>query len=48
VPLIAGVLGFAGVLQKKEVKRFSGLNVASLFVFNMLMIAYLLAVVSAA
>jgi 1,4-dihydroxy-2-naphthoate octaprenyltransferase len=48
VPLIAGLLGFVGVLQKREVHRFSALNVASLFVFNMLIIAYLLAIVSAA
>src|SRR4030042_1988204 len=48
VPLIAGLLGFVGVFQKREVRRFSTLNVASLFVFNMLMIAYLLAIVSAA
>jgi 1,4-dihydroxy-2-naphthoate octaprenyltransferase len=48
VPLIAGLLGFVGVFQRSEVKRFSGLNVASLFVFNMLMIAYLLAIASAA
>jgi 4-hydroxybenzoate polyprenyltransferase len=48
VPLIAGILGFVGVFQKREVRRFSALNVASLFVFNMLMITYLLAVVSAA
>ena len=47
VPLIAGLLGFVGVFQKREVRRFSALNVASLFVFNMLMIAYLLAIVSA-
>ena len=43
VPLAAGLLGFAGVLRKHEVNRFSGLNVGSLFVFNMLMVVYLLA-----
>jgi len=47
-PLTAGLLGFVGVFQKREVKRFSALNVASLFAFNMLMIAYLLAIVLAA
>jgi len=47
-PLIAGLLGFAGVFQKKTVNRFSALNVVSLFVFNMLMVAYLLAIVLAA
>jgi 1,4-dihydroxy-2-naphthoate octaprenyltransferase len=41
-PLTAALVGFAGVLQKKSVNRFSGLNVASLFVFNILTIAYLL------
>jgi 1,4-dihydroxy-2-naphthoate octaprenyltransferase len=45
VPLIAGIVGFAGVFQKRAVNRFSALNVASLFVFNMLMIVYLLTVV---
>jgi 1,4-dihydroxy-2-naphthoate octaprenyltransferase len=48
VPLIAALLGFVGVFQKKEVNRFSALNVASLFFFNILMIAYLLAIVSTA
>jgi 1,4-dihydroxy-2-naphthoate octaprenyltransferase len=43
VPLGAGLLGFAGVLRKYEINRFSGLNVGSLFVFNMLMVVYLLA-----
>jgi 1,4-dihydroxy-2-naphthoate octaprenyltransferase len=47
-PLTAALVGFAGVLQKRSVNRFSTLNVASLFVFNMLTIAYLLIVVSAA
>lgn len=41
-PLTAALVGFAGVLQKKSVNRFSGLNVASLFVFNIFTIAYLL------
>ncbi len=48
VPLTAALVGFAGVLQKKSVNRFSALNVASLFVFNLLTVAYLLAIVSAA
>jgi 1,4-dihydroxy-2-naphthoate octaprenyltransferase len=43
VPLAAGLLGFAGVLKKNEVNWFSALNVGSLFVFNMLMVVYLLA-----
>jgi 1,4-dihydroxy-2-naphthoate octaprenyltransferase len=47
-PLMAGIVGFVGVFQKKSVNRFSALNVASLFVFNMLMIGYLLTVVLAA
>jgi 1,4-dihydroxy-2-naphthoate octaprenyltransferase len=47
VPLIAGAIGFAGVLQKRAVNRFSALNVASLFVFNLLMIVYLITVVVA-
>jgi 1,4-dihydroxy-2-naphthoate octaprenyltransferase len=45
VPFIAALLGFVGVFQKRSVNRFSALNVASLFVFNMLVIAYLLAIV---
>jgi 1,4-dihydroxy-2-naphthoate octaprenyltransferase len=48
LPLMAGIVGFVGVFQKKSVNRFSALNVASLFVFNMLMIGYLLTVVLAA
>ena len=47
-PLASAIVGFAGVLKKKSVNRFSGLNVASLFVFNMLTVAYLLVIVSAA
>jgi len=47
-PLTAALVGFAGVLQKRSVNRFSALNVASLFVFNMLTVAYLLTIVSAA
>lgn len=46
-PLAAALVGLAGVLQKRSVNRFSALNVASLFVFNMLTVAYLLTVVSA-
>jgi 1,4-dihydroxy-2-naphthoate octaprenyltransferase len=46
-PLTAALVGFAGVLQKKSVNRFSAVNVASLFVFNMLTVVYLLAIVSA-
>lgn len=40
-PLIAAFVGFVGVFQKRNVDRFSALNVGSLFAFNMLMIAYL-------
>jgi 1,4-dihydroxy-2-naphthoate octaprenyltransferase len=48
IPLIAGLAGFVGISKKGAVNRFSALNVASLFVFNMLMIAYLLVIVLAA
>lgn len=44
-PLTAGLLGFVNVLKKKAVNRFSTLNIASLFLFNVLMVAYLAAVV---
>jgi 1,4-dihydroxy-2-naphthoate octaprenyltransferase len=44
VPLTSGILGYASVRQRREVQRYSALNVASLFAFNMLMVAYLLAV----
>jgi 1,4-dihydroxy-2-naphthoate octaprenyltransferase len=47
-PLTAAVVGFIGVSQKKSVNRFSAVNVASLFVFNMFTVAYLLVVVFAA
>ena len=43
VPLVAGLVGFLKVFRKNEVNWFSALNVASLFVFNMLMVAYLCA-----
>ena len=45
-PLSAGLLGFVRVLQKKEVNRYSTVNVASLFLFNMLMITYLVATIA--
>jgi 1,4-dihydroxy-2-naphthoate octaprenyltransferase len=45
VPLTATLVGVASVLQKRSVNRFSALNIASLFVFNMLTVAYLLTVV---
>jgi 1,4-dihydroxy-2-naphthoate octaprenyltransferase len=48
VPLTAALVGFVGVFQKKGVNRFSALNIASLFIFNMLTVAYLLTIVSAA
>jgi 1,4-dihydroxy-2-naphthoate octaprenyltransferase len=44
-PLTAGLLGFVRVVQKKDVNRFSTLNIASLFLFNVLMVAYLVSVV---
>ena len=47
-PLTAGLLGFVKVFQKNDVNRYSTLNIASLFLFNMLMIAYLVAIVSTA
>jgi 1,4-dihydroxy-2-naphthoate octaprenyltransferase len=47
LPLTAGIVGFVGVFQKKNVNFFSALNVASLFGFNMLMIVYLVAIVFA-
>jgi 1,4-dihydroxy-2-naphthoate octaprenyltransferase len=47
-PLAAALAGFAGVLQKRSINRFSTLNVASLFIFNLLTVAYLLALVFAA
>lgn len=48
VPLTAGLFGFVCVLQKKEVTLSSALNVGSLFVFNMLMIVYLLVIIMTA
>jgi 1,4-dihydroxy-2-naphthoate octaprenyltransferase len=48
VPLISGLVGVAGVFQKRDVHHFSALNVASLFVFNALMVVYLLGLVLAA
>jgi len=47
IPLVAGLLGFVGFFQKKEVNHFSVLNVVALFVFNMLMITYLLIIMLA-
>ena len=46
-PLTAALVGFAGVLQKRSVNRFSALNIASLFFFNILTITYLLTIVLA-
>jgi len=48
VPLTAGLFGFVVVLQKKEVNHSSALNVGSLFVFNILMIVYLLVTIMTA
>jgi 1,4-dihydroxy-2-naphthoate octaprenyltransferase len=47
-PLTAAIVGFAGVLQKRSINRFSAVNVASLFLFNILTVAYLIAIVSVA
>ena len=46
IPLVAGLIGFVGFF-KKEVNYFSALNVAALFVFNIIMITYLLFLVLA-
>ena len=48
VPLIAALAGFVGIFQKRSVNHFSALNIASLFVFNILVIGYLLTAVLAA
>jgi 1,4-dihydroxy-2-naphthoate octaprenyltransferase len=45
VPLISALVGFAGIVKKKTVNRFSTLNVASLFIFNTLSVSYLIALV---
>ena len=45
VPLAAGALGLVSVLRKKSVDRFSTLNIASLFAFNVLMVSYLATIV---
>lgn len=42
IPLAAGILGFICVLRKKKTDTFSAVNVASLFVFNLVMIGYLI------
>jgi 1,4-dihydroxy-2-naphthoate octaprenyltransferase len=47
-PLMAGIAGLVGVLQKKSVNLFSALNVVSLFVFNILVIWHLLIIILAA
>ncbi len=44
IPLVSGVLAFAGLLCKKKTTHFSTLNVTSLFVFNILLISYLLVI----
>ncbi|MCW4006035.1 MAG: prenyltransferase [Candidatus Bathyarchaeota archaeon] len=41
-PLTAALIGFAGILQNRNAHLFSSLNVASLFIFNALLIAYLI------
>ena len=47
IPLLTGLLGVVSVFQKKKIKHFSAFNVAALFVFNILMIIYLLLIVLA-
>ena len=44
-PLTAALVGFVRVAQKKAVNFLSTLNIASLFLFNVLMVAYLATVV---
>ena len=44
IPLIAGIVGFKGFFQKKA-NYLSALNVMSLFIFNIVMIVYLLFIV---
>ncbi len=44
IPLVSGFLAFVGVFRKKKMIHFSTLNVASLFVFNILLISYLLVI----
>ena len=46
VPLVAGLVGLVIFLEKKEVNSPSALNVAALFVFNILLNSYLLFVAS--
>jgi 1,4-dihydroxy-2-naphthoate octaprenyltransferase len=48
MPLAAGLLGFVRVFQKRDVKRFSALNIVSLFLFNIFMVTYLVVIVSTA
>jgi hypothetical protein len=36
IPLATVLLGFIGVFSEEEINQFSTLNVASLFVFNIL------------
>jgi len=48
VPLTAAFIGFVRVAQKKDAYRFSTLNIVSLFLFNIFMVAYLVAIVSSA
>ena len=42
IPLIAGIIGFIEFLRKKKVNYFSTLNIAALFIFNILIIIFLL------
>jgi hypothetical protein len=41
IPLASGILGFMCVLRKRKTDTVSAINVATLFVFNLLTIGYL-------
>lgn len=41
-PLVAGIVGLIGILRTRNVSVLGGLNIASLFLFNALMVAYLM------
>jgi len=43
-PLASALVGFGGVFYNKSLNRFSGLNVTSLFFFNILTVVYLIVI----
>ena len=45
IPLMTGLLAVVGVFQEKKIKYFSAFNVAALFLFNTLLIMYLMFIV---